>query len=72
MFEKLLHFHPTLAECVTMLPPVSYGNYFADQLKIRQSTIYIIQWFAGRLGRWDKRLTDQASDVPSIFYHYFL
>ena len=32
IFEKLFHFHPTLAECVTMLPPVSYGNYFADQL----------------------------------------
>ena len=38
-------------------------------LKIRQSTI----WYAGLLGRWDKWLVDQASDVPSIFFfHNFL
>ena len=30
--------------------------------KIRQSTIYN----AGLLGRWSKRIVDQASDVPSI------
>ena len=48
---------------------------FSDRFKIRQSTI----WYAGSLGRWDKRLVDQASDVPSIlcktpfnlFYHFF-
>ena len=33
-----------------------------QQLKIRQSTMYN----AGLLGRWSKRIVDQASDVPSI------
>ena len=33
-------------------------------LKIRQSTIY----YAGLLGRWDKRIVDQESDVPSIIF----
>ena len=38
-------------------------------IEIRQSTIY----YAGLLGRWDKRIVDQASDVPSIiFFHNFL
>ena len=36
--------------------------------KIRQSTIY----YAGLLGRWDKRIVDQESDVPSIIFLYFL
>ena len=37
--------------------------------KIRQFTIY----YAGSLGRWAKRIVDQASDVPSIiFFHDFL
>ena len=37
--------------------------------EICQSTIY----YAGLLGRWDKRIVDQASDVPSIiFFHDFL
>ena len=39
------------------------------RLEIRQSTIY----YAGLLGRWYKRIVDQASDVPSIiFFHDFL
>ena len=33
-------------------------------LEIRQSTIY----YAGLLGRWDKRIVDQESDVPSIIF----
>ena len=37
-------------------------------LKIRQSTIY----YAGSLGRWDKWIVDQASDVPSIIFFKFL
>ena len=37
-------------------------------LKIRQSTIY----YAGLLGRWEKRIIDQESDVSSIFFLYFL
>ena len=32
--------------------------------RIRQSSI----WYAGSLGRWDERLIDQASDVPSIIF----
>ena len=32
--------------------------------KIRQSTIY----YAGLLRRWDKRIVDQESDVPSIIF----
>ena len=32
--------------------------------KIRQSTI----WYAGSLGRLDKQLGDQVSEVPSIFF----
>ena len=35
-------------------------------LEIRQSTIY----YAGLLGRWDKRIVDQESDVPSIIFLY--
>ena len=31
-------------------------------LEIRQSTIY----YGGLLGRWDKQIVDQESDVPSI------
>ena len=35
----------------------------------RQSKIY----YAGLLGRWDKQIVDQASDVPSIiFFHKIL
>ena len=33
-------------------------------VKIRQSTIY----YPGLLGRWDKRIFDQESDVPSIIF----
>ena len=33
-------------------------------IEIRQSTIY----YAGLLGRWDKWIVDQASDVPSIIF----
>ena len=36
--------------------------------KIRQSTIY----YAGLLGRWNKWIVDQESDVPSIIFLYFL
>ena len=32
--------------------------------EIRRSTIY----YAGLLGRWDKRIVDQESDVPSIIF----
>jgi hypothetical protein len=32
--------------------------------EIRQSTIY----YAGLLGRWDKRIIEQESDVPSIIF----
>ena len=32
--------------------------------EIRQSTIY----YAGWLGRWDKRIVDLESDVPSIIF----
>ena len=40
-------------------------------LSIRNPTIFnIIRWVA--LGQWDKRLVDQASDVPSKFFIYFL
>ena len=34
---------------------------FTTKLKIGQSTIY----YAGLLGRWDKGIVDQESDVPS-------
>ena len=43
-------------------------KYF-QRAEIRQSTIY----YSGLLGQWDKRIVDQASDVPSIiFIHDFL
>ena len=35
-----------------------------NPVKIRQSSIY----YTGSLGRWDKRLIEQASDVPSIIF----
>ena len=34
--------------------------------KIRQSTIY----YDGLIGRWDTRIVDQESDVPSIIFVY--
>ena len=37
-------------------------------VEIRQSTIY----YDGLLGRWDKRIVNQESDVPSIIFLYFL
>ena len=37
------------------------------RVKIRQSTIY----HTGLLGRWDKRIVDQESDVPSIIFYTF-
>ena len=36
----------------------------AVSYEICQSTIY----YAGLLGRWDKRIVDQESDVPSIIF----
>ena len=36
--------------------------------KIRQCTIY----YAGLLGRWDKRIVNQESDIPNIILLYFL
>ena len=39
--------------------PDEYAN-----LRIRQSTIK----YAGSLGQWDKRLVEQASHVPSMYY----
>ena len=36
--------------------------------QIRQSTIC----YAGLLGRWDKRIVDQESDVPSINFFLYL
>ena len=40
-----------------------------DKPEICQSTIQ----YAGSLGRWDKELVNQASDVPSIiiFFEFF-
>ena len=38
------------------------------QCKIRQSSISC----AGLLGRWDERLIDQASDVPSIIFVFIV
>ena len=35
-----------------------------SRYKIRQFTIY----YAGSPGQWDKRIVDQASDVPSIIF----
>ena len=40
----------------------------AYKLRYRQSTIY----YFGLLGRWDKQIVDQESDVPSIIFLYFL
>ena len=40
----------------------------AVSYEICQSTIY----YAGLLGRWDKQIVDQESDVPSIIFVYFL
>ena len=49
----------------------TYAIFFYKQagLEIRQSTIY----YAWSLGRWDKRIVHQASDVPSIiFFRLFI
>ena len=37
-------------------------------LEIRQSKIY----YAGLLGRWDKRLVDQESDIPTILLEFLI
>ena len=39
-------------------------GYYRSVLKIRQSSIL----YAGSMGRWDKRLIDQVSHVPSIIF----
>ena len=36
------------------------------------STTLMTSKYAGLLGRWDKRLVNQVSDIPSIFFHNFL
>jgi hypothetical protein len=36
--------------------------------EIHQSTIY----YAGLLGRWNKRIVDQASDIPSIIIFFMI
>ena len=39
---------------------------------INPSIYNIVSWFTGMTGCWDKRLIDQASDVPSLsFFHNF-
>ena len=50
-----------------------YSEMTRSVSKRRNATIYnIIHWFAGPMGRWDKQLVDQVSDVPSIFFSQFL
>ena len=41
-----------------------WSNKTDANLENRQSSIY----YAGLLGRWDKRVVDQESDVPSIIF----
>ena len=41
-----------------------YEKKCPSSLEIRQSTIY----YAGLLGRWNKRIVDQESELPSIFF----
>ena len=60
-FVPLFHF--------SMKKKVKYlsGTIYNMSIEIRQSTIY----YARLLGRWDKRIVDQESDVPSIFFYNF-
>ena len=53
----------------TLLRELEWLHFVSDVTsEIRQSTIY----YAGLLGRWDKRIIDQESDVPSIIvFHTF-
>ena len=41
-----------------------WSNKTDANLENRQSSIY----YAGLLGRWDKPIADQESDVPSIIF----
>ena len=51
------------------MPSLAKIQNAPQRLQIRQFTIK----YAGLLGRWDKRIVNQASDVPSIiFFHHFL
>ena len=67
---------PYLVPCPTIGFPANQQSQFCQiqlnwwmwnelaVLEIQQSSIY----YAGLLGRWDKWLIDQASDVPSIIF----
>ena len=48
------------------IEPFSSAKFIC--IKFRQSTTY----YAGLLGRWDKRIVDQESDAPSIFFFHRL
>ena len=53
----------------TLLRELEWLHFVSDVTsEIRQSTIY----YAGLLGRWDKRIIDQESDVPSIIFSIIL
>ena len=70
VFEIFWHMIEVVAKLIMISNWDSTGrlSLAAGWLKIRQSTIY----YAGLLGRWDKRIVDQESDVPSVIFSYFL
>ena len=59
---------PPLARVAQWQSVIKIGHplHFSAIPEIRQSTIY----YAGLLGRWDKQIVDQASDVPRIIFFY--
>ena len=69
-----IYFYYSRTESESFFPSKCFRSYSIVpcnllNLEIRQSTMY----YAGLLGRRDKRIIDQASDVPNIiFFHDFL
>ena len=61
MFSRIPNSQSQISDCYKV-----FLYQKAARPKIRQSTIY----YAGLLGRWDKRIVDQKSDVPSIILFF--
>ena len=67
--EFQVYFKKSRYWCAILLFVEGYteGQNFLDarrKPKIRQFTI----WYAGSLGRWDKQIVNQSSDVPNIIF----
>ena len=65
-FKKIKGIQGLMKYNLLKLGRIHWVSMAKGNLKIRQSTIY----YTGLLGRWDKRIVDQESHVPSIIFFY--